>query len=185
MSNGGFLFNAAGVVKALEDHFILPGHSGDVVCNISSNFLWYHAEHTDLQHCKKHKHIFIHQKCNYIRTFQNGAIIAESVVKVVLKITHSYTCMLVIAFAPHISYTNKRSELYPKAPYKITELLLYMNWGTVLQVQNNRWNSPDSLSRIMSNTSAGILLKKLVQLVEHWLRVIMVLEGVGLLRFFL
>lgn len=39
VSNSGFLFKAGGAVKVFEDHFILPGHSGDVVCNMSINFL--------------------------------------------------------------------------------------------------------------------------------------------------
>lgn len=50
VSNSGSLFKAGGVVKALNDHFILPGQGGDVVHNISGDFLTHHAEHADLQH---------------------------------------------------------------------------------------------------------------------------------------
>lgn len=46
----GSLFNARGVVKTLNDHFILPGEGGDVVHNTSSDLLGHHAEHTELWH---------------------------------------------------------------------------------------------------------------------------------------
>lgn len=48
MSDNGSLFKAGGVVKALNDRFILPGQCGDVVHNECSDFLGHHAEHTDL-----------------------------------------------------------------------------------------------------------------------------------------
>lgn len=50
VSNNGCLFYAGGAVTAFNDHFILPGEGGDVVHNVSSNFLGHHAEDTDLQH---------------------------------------------------------------------------------------------------------------------------------------
>lgn len=50
VSSGGQLLREGGVVKALDNHFILPGHSGDVVHYMSGDFFGHHAKHTDLQH---------------------------------------------------------------------------------------------------------------------------------------
>ncbi len=58
VSNSGPLLKAGGVVKALNDHFILPGQGGDVVHNASSDFLGHHAEHADLQHWQTHTFTF-------------------------------------------------------------------------------------------------------------------------------
>lgn len=50
MFNCGSLLRAGGVVKALDDHFILPDQGGDVVHNTFSDFFGHHAKHTDLWH---------------------------------------------------------------------------------------------------------------------------------------
>lgn len=54
MFNGGPLFLAGGGVKTSTDHFILPGQGGDVVHNVSSDFLRHHAENADIQHWNRH-----------------------------------------------------------------------------------------------------------------------------------
>lgn len=50
VSDSRSLFKAGGVVKALNDRSVLPGHGRDVVNNTSGDFLGHHAEHTHLQH---------------------------------------------------------------------------------------------------------------------------------------
>lgn len=54
VSSSGSLFKAGGVVKALNDRFVLPGRGGDVVHDAARDFLGHHAEHTDLQHWQTH-----------------------------------------------------------------------------------------------------------------------------------
>ena len=59
VSNGQSLFEAGVVVKVFSYHFIPPGQSGDVVHNVSIDFLGHHAEHTDLKHLKTQTFPFI------------------------------------------------------------------------------------------------------------------------------
>ena len=50
VSSGRSLLKVGGVVKVLNDCFILPGHGGDVVHNVTINVFGHHAKHTDLLH---------------------------------------------------------------------------------------------------------------------------------------
>lgn len=57
MFNSGCPFTAGGLVKPLDDHFIPPHRSVDVVHNTIGDFLGHHAENTDLPHWKTYAHV--------------------------------------------------------------------------------------------------------------------------------